>query len=169
MMWHRRRVGGEVRWSVHRQLDFRLMASRLNISLALLPLLLAGCGVSDPLYLSLPREKGIGYNVLLQTFHDGAYADQPFRLSVKSDSATEPHEILVADQCKNVSVAITPRAVYVFYDQLSLSSFSNFRSGSNEPVPLLCDLSFSHCRERRDALVRDGLRLSPVCTYQTNR
>lgn len=69
--------------------------------------------------MALPSEKGVPYRVLLQTFEDGAYADQPFRLLIQaSGSKGKPKTVLRATQCKDVRVGQTVDALYVFYGRL---------------------------------------------------
>lgn len=127
------------------------MAFRSLVFLALL--LVAGCGGSEPPTATLPTERGVPYRVMLTTFHDGAYADQPFRLLLKADSsAGEPKNILQATQCKNVSVGQTADTLYVFYDDLAVSEFASFQYHANEPRVLLCDLHTSECRNIRQRL-----------------
>jgi hypothetical protein len=85
-----------------------------------------GCALSglllkpDPVLLT--SNKDAAYRTWLRTYHDGAYADQPFELFVRSKSARTTSRVLSAAQCKNVSVVQTPDTLYVFYDGLVLNS-----------------------------------------------
>ena len=131
-------------------------------------LFVAGCGGSEPPTVTLMTEKGVPYRVMITTFHDGAYADQPFHLLLKADhSAGEPKNVLQAGQCKNVSVGQTTEILYVFYDELAVSAFASFQYQANEPRVLLCDLHTPECRRIRQRLVGSGTKLSNICSYHT--
>lgn len=130
-------------------------------------LALAACDRSQPEPVALPQVRGAPYQVLLRTFHDGDYADQPFHLLVKTSAAEDPKILLRAEQCKNVSVAQAADKVYVFYDELMLAGFTSIKFDSREPTVLLCDNHASECIDARQRLERGGAKLSRVCTYST--
>ena len=137
-------------------------------SVAMFALLaLAACGRSQPEPVALPQVSGVPYQVLLRTFHDGDYADQPFHLLVKTPADDDPKTVLRAAQCKNVSVAQTADKVYVFYEELTLAGFTSIEFDSREPTVLLCDQHASECIDARQRLERVGAKLSRVCTYST--
>ena len=134
----------------------------------LIQLSLVSCGRSEPHPVALPTVPGVPYRVLVKTFRDGHYADQPFHLLVQiKGSEGQPKTILRAEQCKDVQIAQTPRTLYVFYDEMILNGFSSFQYEANEPRVLLCDLHTPECIASRLALSRQAANLSNVCKYQT--
>ncbi len=131
--------------------------------------LMTACAPSGPEPVELPSATGIQYRVLLQTFQDGAYADQPFHLSIKrSGSRFDPKTVLRAQQCKNVSVAQTRDTLYIFYDELSLNRFSSLNFEAADPNVLLCDLHTPLCVGVQRKLAQAGLAFTNVCSYRTN-
>lgn len=143
------------------------MTPRLLTGLA--PLLVAACGGSEPPLVALPTENGVPYRLMLRTFADGSYADQPFHLLVKADgSSGEPKTVLRAAQCKNVSVGQSADRLYVFYGELALNGFASFQYQANEPRVVLCDLQSQECLSIRRQLIRAGTRLINVCSYRTS-
>ena len=130
--------------------------------------LLTACAPSGPEPVELPSATGVHYRVLLRTFQDGAYADQPFHLSIKiPGSRFDPKTVLRAQQCKNVSVAQTPDTLYIFYDDLSLNLFSSSQIHATDPRVLLCDLHIPLCVNAQRKLAQAGGALTNVCTYRT--
>lgn len=131
-------------------------------------LLIAGCGASEPSTVTLPTQGAIPYRVILKTFRDGDYADQPFHLLLKAERGNaEPRTILRAAQCKEVNVGQTPDTLFVFYRELALTSFASFQYDDNEPRIMLCDLHSPLCQSAHQELIRQGVNLAPVCTYQS--
>lgn len=106
------------------------------------------------------------YRVLLKTFQDGAYADQPFHLMVSVPNA-DPKTVLKAQQCKNVSVAPTEGTLHVFYEELSLNFFGSSQYRSPQPRVRLCDLHFEECAIDQRRLARSGVTVTNVCSYRT--
>lgn len=131
-------------------------------------LLLASCWASKPEPVALPHVNGNPYRVWLRTYQDGAYADQPFELFVRSKSSKITKRVLFAEQCKDVSVAQTRDTLYVFYDALALGGFNSFHYG-DEPRVRLCDLHFADCVKAERQLALAGTKVSNVCTYRTKR
>jgi len=143
-----------------------VMRLRYFSLLALLPLL--ACGRSEPPAVELAVQIGVPYRVLLKTFQDGAYADQPFHLLVQTrGGAFEPKTVLRAEQCKNVTLAQTSDTLYVFYDELALTSFTSFESETSEPTILLCDVQASTCADVQRQLTKAGTKLTNLCSYRT--
>lgn len=141
---------------------------KLSIPGLLVLLSLVACGGSEPDPIALPTAAGVPYRVLVTTFNDGAYADQPFHLLLESKGAAgDPKTVLRAEQCKNVHLAQTPHTLYVFYDELMLNGFSSFRYEAHEPRVLLCDVQTPECAATRLTLTSRGAKLSNVCTYKT--
>jgi hypothetical protein len=138
----------------------------IRIAALLISLPIAACSVPEPSAVALPSENGVPYRVLLQTFDDGAYADQPFRLLIQA-AGGEPKTVLRAAQCKDVRVGQTADALYVFYGELMLNGFSSFQFAANEPRVILCDLRASACASTQRELIEAGAKLSEVCTYRT--
>jgi len=131
-------------------------------------LCLASCGGSAPDAVALPGVKDAPYRVLVRTYQDGAYADQPFHILVKQvNGREEPKTVLWSEQCKNVSVAQEPDTVYVFYEELTLNGFTSFEFARWEPDVQLCDLHAPICRNAQRELARTGTRFSDVCSYRT--
>ena len=129
---------------------------------------LSACGPPQPAAIELPSASDVPYRVLLKTFHDGAYADQPFHLMVSVPGSTnEPKTVLRASQCRNVSVAPTDRTLHVFYEELTLSEFVSLQYRAPEPRVRLCDLHFEECAIAERQLAMAGAKLSNVCTYRT--
>ncbi len=117
----------------------------------------------------LPALLDSDYTVGLKTYKDGAYADQPFDLSVKAKNSDDSANIVLsADQCKNVKVVQDEEALYIFYERLGLSHFSNYSSNDNIPPPLLCDLEFEHCRQKLTSMQQEKRIISDVCSYVIN-
>jgi hypothetical protein len=133
-------------------------------------LLIAGCGGSKPPTVPLPMQSGTAYRVMLKTFSDGAYADQPFHLLVVPRAGkAEPKTVLRAAQCQDVDVGQAPKTLFVFYRELSLTSFASFQYEQNEPRILLCDLRFPLCQSARRELLQERIGLVPICTYRSRR
>ena len=148
------------------------MWHRAQMAVRFLPfasfLCLASCSGSAPDAVELPGVKQASYRVLVRTYQDGAYADQPFHILVKQmNSGEEPKTVLRSEQCKNVSVAQDIDTVYVFYEELTLAGFTGIEFGRWEPVVQLCDLHAPICRNARRELARTGAKFSDVCSYRT--
>jgi hypothetical protein len=129
-------------------------------------LLPAGCGRDGPAWKQLPASPDQAYEVSVRTFKDGAYADQPFHLRIRS-RRPPGHEIrvLAASQCENVKILQTPDYLYVFYDELALGGFSSSQFAESMPRPFLCDLRHAFCNARLDAALGAKETVSDVCTY----
>lgn len=131
---------------------------------------LAACGAPEPEPVELPHADGVPYRVFLQTLQDGAYADQPFRLLVNTEEDDFPAKaVLIAEQCQNVSVALTASTIYVFYDHLVLTGFGGYRVSSNDPAIFLCDRHAVECESYLQRLASADVELRNVCTHRTRR
>jgi hypothetical protein len=108
---------------------------------------------------------GLTYQVNLRTYKDGAYADQPFELEIVSDAGSSRRRLLTASQCKNVRIAPTPRAIYIFYDHIVLSHFAAPGADLSRPRPILCDMRDEGCSNRLRALASQKVPFTPVCTF----
>jgi hypothetical protein len=123
----------------------------------------AGCA-EQPVPTPLSKAADAPYRTLVTKYHDEDSPWQPFKLEIATESRpSELEHVLFAEQCENVGVIQTPRTIYIFYDELVLREFGSFTYQPDEPRPLLCDLKASLCAEKRDALIRDGAKLSKVC------
>ena len=136
---------------------------------AIVTALLAACA-SKPDPLLLAANDDVPYRAWLRTYHDGAYADQPFELFVRSKSANRATRVLSAEQCKNVSVVQTPDTLHVFYDALSLNAFNGTEpSYADQPRVRLCPRHSIDCASAQRDFERAGRRPVNVCTYQTKQ
>lgn len=128
-------------------------------------LFIGGCGRGDPPLHKLSDSSNLPYEVFLQTFKDGAYADQPFKLFTKgkSDDDKLPMEVLFASQCKNVQVVPTRQYLYIFYEYISLDSFTSI-AYEPDPTPFLCGLSHPVCKEIFEKAKKEGASAYQACT-----
>jgi hypothetical protein len=127
----------------------------------------AACNRSEPVLTVLPKVAGVNYQVMVRTYQDGAYADQPFHLMVKADGSTDlPKIVFRSAQCQHVLVAQTPRTLYVFYKELVLNNFASSQDEVGEPRVLLCDLHTPECAAAQRELSKRGANFSHVCTYK---
>ncbi len=146
-----------------------LTMRKFKASFLLFAFLVVACGSSEPQPETLPVSEGVDYQVSIKTFDDGAYADQPFHLLVRTkDRGSQSRTVLRAEQCKDVAVAHTQDILYIFYDELVLDAFSSFQYEKDEPRIMLCDMHLPICVHIQTELTASGTQLSEVCTYQTS-
>ena len=135
--------------------------------IAIATMALAAC-TSKPEPVPLPSKGDIPYRTWLRTYHDGAYADQPFELFVRSKTAKLTSRVLSADQCKDVSVVQAPSTLHVFYDALLITSFNGTeRFYADHPLVRLCPRQSRDCANLERHFARSGRPPVNVCTYQT--
>lgn len=118
-----------------------------------------------PPWRSVPSPAGLSYKVQLRTYEDGHYADQPFDLQVLTMDRSSSRLLLTASQCKNVLVAPTDHALYVFYEDIVVSHFAASGSDVSRPRPILCDLRYRHCAERLKSFRSNNISTTQVCTF----
>lgn len=140
----------------------------MKLPLVMITATLLGACSSKPDPVLLGPNKDAPYRTWLRTYHDGAYADQPFELFVRSRSARKTASVLSAEQCKNVSVVQTPDTLYVFYESLVLKSLDASEPPySDQPRLKLCPLQFADCVAAKRRFADTGRKPMKVCTYQT--
>ena len=140
----------------------------MKLLLVIITAAFLGACSSKPDPVLLASNKDTPYRTWLRTYHDGAYADQPFELFVRSKSARTTVRVLSAEQCKNVSVVQTPDALYVFYEGLVLNAVdASEPSYADQPRVRLCPLQFADCAAAKRSFADAGRKPLNVCTYQT--
>lgn len=112
----------------------------------------------------LAREEGLAYQTIIRRWDDPHLLLRPFDLAVKLDSDPRMrNDILFAEQCEGVTVVQTATFLYVFYHEMALTRFGSFRYRSDEPKPVLCDLSVPICAAEKDRLTTRGAKAINVC------
>ena len=134
------------------------------LAAALLPV--AACDRGGPPWKHLPSSAEQAYEIDLRTFKDGAYADQPFHLRIKSRrSPGVENRVMAASQCENVRILQGPDFLYIFYHELALSEFSSSKFYKSMPRPFLCDLRHPFCADRLKQALSAKERVLDICTY----
>lgn len=144
---------------------YRIISS--TFILISLSLLLFSCQRKGPEWVALPSSEDLLYQVLVRTYTDGAYADQPFSVRVVSKINSKRDSVpITAAQCRNVKIAQTKDIVYIFYDELVLDGFSSMQYGYSLPRPILCDMRQEYCQDMLKSIVSSNEILSNVCTFK---
>ena len=137
------------------------------VGVAALFSLVSGCDNNRYPSVELAAEENTPYRLILRTFKDGEYADQPFWLSARPSGGTGIVDLILrSEQCKNVDVFQEPRDLTIFYDELELREFSGSTSYSFVPRPLLCDNRNPVCQALRREKIKRGVSAVPICTYR---
>ena len=120
---------------------------------------------SDQLGEKLKRTGTAAYQVTLTRFNDGdGLVCQPFRVEITYDQQPDlPRQVLLAEQADDVVIAQTPSTLYVFYNELVLTSFFSSISDPKDAKPFLCDINIPLCVNEMAKLKAEGVRMHRVC------
>lgn len=149
---------------------------RKLILLSMAIIAIAACQRQQPRWADVPVSPDLPYELKLRTFHDGGYADQPFRLMLIRRGST-PHEnclfskgdckiILHTEQCENILVIATKEFIYIFYSEIIINGFGSFAYEDYQPRRVLCDIASPFCKDLYDRLSRDHGPGAQICTFE---
>ena len=144
------------------------MGSRwISIALLLLVTVIAIKALTqpDPAGERLQRAKGAAYQLTITRFSQGeGLVCPPFRLDVRFDNQPDlPLRVLFSEQSDDVTLAQTPSALYIFYNDMILNGFNGSRFGTRDAKPVLCDLNVPICVSEMKRLVSSGTPMQRVC------
>jgi len=118
---------------------------------------------TDPPAVNLARAQGAAYQVSVTRYFDGeGLVCQPFKIEISSgEDPAFKRLMLFAEQADDIVVAQTPSVFYVFYNKLSLTSFS--ASDLAREKSLLCDINLPLCAAEYTRLTAAGTKMLRLC------
>ena len=151
---------------LHKVEGVRLMKPILT--LAVFSYFLIGCEKkAEKKWIDLPNQEEVNYQLSVRTGEEKYTIAQPFELGVQSGANDGyVYQIFFAEQCKNVDLFHDNDKLIVFYDSLTLISFSGDDGIVNMPRPLICDNHYSFCRKLRANIEKQGAKGIPLCALK---
>ena len=143
------------------------MCNRMTLPVAFIALL-CGCG-NEPPASPLPKAEGASFRTFVTYYSDDrGSAWRPFKIETSPvQYPDERDQVVVAEQCEDVSVIQSRNAVYVFYGEIVARDFSSMTYQQQEPQTYLCDVHLPLCKTARDTLLKNGGKISRVCPSRT--